>query len=199
MGATGNPQSFTVGQATPTTPTISNLPMSATYGGGFPANVSTTGDGTTSVDASTTPTVCTVSGSPPLDVSFIGVGTCTLTAKVAAGTDYMGATGNPQSFTVGQATPTTPTISNLPMSATYGGGFPANVSTTGDGATSVDASTTPTVCTVSGSPPLDVSFIGVGTCTLTAKVAAGTDYMGATGNPQSFTVDPATPTTSACR
>ena len=38
--------------------------------------------------------------------------------------------------TVGKATPTTPTISNLPWSGTPGGGFIADVNTDGDGANS---------------------------------------------------------------
>ena len=161
----------------PTTPTISNLPVGGTYGGGFTATVSTTGDGTRSVTSSTT-SVCTTSG---LTVNYVGVGTCTLTAHVALGTAFDPADGTPQSFTVGQATPTTPTISNLPVGGTYGGGFTATVSTTGDGTRSVTSSTT-SVCTTSG---LTVDYVGVGTCTLTAHVAAaGTDYAGTGGVPR---------------
>ena len=185
--ADGGPQNFPVGQATPSTPTISNLPASGTYGGGFTATVSTTGDGTTSVSSST-PSVCTASG---LAVSYVGVGTCTLTAHVANGTDFTAADGGPQNFPVGQATPSTPTISNLPASGTYGGGFTATVSTTGDGTTSVSSST-PSVCTASG---LAVSYVGVGTCTLTAHVANGTDFTAADGGPQNFPVGQATPST----
>jgi hypothetical protein len=81
-------------------------------------------------------------------------------------------------------TPSSPTISNLPASAYYGGGFTPVVSTTGDGATSVTSST-PSACTTSG---LAVTYVGVGTCTLTAQVTAGTDYSAAEGTAQSFTV-----------
>ena len=179
---------FSVGQGTPSAPTISNLPASGTYGGGFTATVSTTGDGTTSVTSST-PTVCTASG---LAVSYVGVGPCTLTAQVAAGTNYGAASGSAQTFSVGQATPSTPTITNLPASGTYGSGFTANVSTNGDGTTSVTSST-PSVCTASG---LSVSYVGAGPCTLTAQVAAGTDYAAASGATQSFTVATAHTSTS---
>ncbi len=185
--ADGSPQSFTVSRETASTPTITNIPTSATYGGGFTATVSTNGDGATSVSSSTT-SVCTVSG---FTVSDVGAGTCTLTAHVAAGNDYTAADGSPQSFTVSRATPSTPTISDLPASGSYGGGFNATVSTNGDGATSVSSSTT-SVCTASG---LNVSYVGVGTCTLTAHVAAGNDYAAAEGSPQSFTVSQATPST----
>ncbi len=191
LAADGSSNSFTVGQATPTTPTISNLPASGTYGGSFTASVSTDGDGSTSVTSSTTD-VCTVE-SDELTVDFVGVGTCTLTAHVAAGTEYLAADGSSNSFTVGQATPTTPTISNLPASGTYGGSFTASVSTDGDGSTSVTSSTTD-VCTVE-SDELTVDFVGVGTCTLTAHVAAGTEYLAADGSSNSFTVGQATPTT----
>ena len=182
-------QSFSVGQATSSAPIVSNLPASGTYGGGFIAAVSTTGDGTTSV-TSPTPSVCMASG---LAVSYVGVGTCTLTAHVADGIDYLAADGSPQSFSVGQAAPTTPTISNLPASGNYGGGFTATVSTTGDGSTSVTSSTT-SVCTASG---LSVSYVGVGTCSLTAHVADGTDYLAADGSPQSVPVAGFTITTSS--
>ena len=185
--ANGTAQTFSVGQATPTTPSISDLPASGTFGGGFTATVSTTGTGTKSISSNST-AVCTVSG---LAVSYVGVGTCSLTAQVAAGTDYRSADGTAQTFSVGQATPTTPTISDLPASGTFGGGFTATVSTTGTGTKSISSNST-AVCTVSG---LAVSYVGVGTCSLTAHVATGTDYRSANGTAQTFSVGQATPTT----
>ncbi len=80
--------------------------------------------------------------------------------------------------------PTTPIITNLPAIGAFGGGFNAIVSTNGDGARSVTSSTT-IVCTVKG---LSVSYVGVGTCSLTAHVAAGTIYAAANGSVQSFTI-----------
>src|SRR5206468_1244787 len=146
-----SPQSFSVGQASPSSPTITNLPSIGSFGDGFTANVGTSGDGSPSVTSSTT-SVCTASG---LDVTYVGVGTCTVTAHVAAGTNYLGAEGSPQSFSIGQATPTTPTITNIPDSGLYGAGFTATVSTNGDGATSVTSSTT-SVCTATG---LSVTYV----------------------------------------
>ena len=262
--------SVTVSQGTASTPSISDLPASGTYGGNSGTlTVSTDGDGTTSVTSST-PSVCAASG---LVASYVGTGTCTLTAHVAAGTNYTAADGSPQSFTVSAATdtltvtgsqtyggspnfstspsngptqplsgsvtcttvnggtaiassltagggytldggsckglsltgsdtsnyilaysgstftvspanPSAPTISNLPSSSGQSSGFTATVSTTGDGTRSVTSSTS-SVCTASG---LAVSYVGPGTCTLTAHVAAGTDYTAADGSPQSFTV-----------
>jgi predicted outer membrane repeat protein len=176
----GAANGFTVGQATPTTPTISNLPANGTYGDGFTATVSTDGDGVTSVTSNAT-SVCTASA---LTVSYVGVGTCSLTAHVAAGNDYGAADGSAQTFTVGQATPTTVAIGNLPTGGTYGGGFTATVSTDGDGATSVTSNST-SICTAGG---LTVNYVGVGTCSLTAHAAVGTDYGAADGSAQTFTV-----------
>ena len=66
--------------------------------------------------------------------------------------------------------PSTPTISNIPGSPVFGGSFTASVNTDSTGVTSVTSST-PSVCTV-GLDNLTVSFVGVGTCTLTPHVAA---------------------------
>ena len=181
---------FEYQQPTPTTPSISNLPASGTYGGGFTATVSTTGDGTKSVTSNSTG-ICTASG---LVVSYVGVGQCSLTAHVATGTVYAAADGTAQTFSVGSATPTAPSISNLPTGAVYGGGgFTATVSTTGDGTTSVTSNST-SICTASG---LAVSYVGAGMCSLTAHVAAGTDYTAADGSAQTFSVGKATPSTTS--
>jgi hypothetical protein len=173
---------------TPTTPSIGNLPASGIFGGGFTASVTTNGDGATSV-SSDTPGICSASG---LIVSYVGTGICSLAAHVAAGTHYGAADGNPQTVTIGAATPSTPSIGNLPASGVDGGGFTATVTTNGDGPTSV-SSATPDICTASG---LTVSYVGPGICSLTAHVAAGNDYGAADGSPQTIAIDesPAAPT-----
>lgn len=170
----------------PLTVTASSGTM--TYGGSVPAvtaqasglvgtdTLATLGSGltcsttaTSTSDPGTYPTTCSGASDANYDISY------------AAG-----------SIVVSPATPTAPTISNLPASGIYGGGFTAAVATNGDGATSVTSST-PSVCTV-GSDGATVSYVGTGTCTLTAHVAAGTDYLAGDGNPQSFDVQKATPT-----
>ena len=184
--ASGTAQTFIVGQAAPSTPVISNLPGSGTYGGGFAATVTTTGDGTRSV-TSNSPGVCTANGSA---VTYVGVGQCSLTAQVADGTNYSaGSRPTPQTITIGRAGATTPTITNIPSPASEFFGFTAIVGTTGDGTTSVTSST-PKVCSV-GSNGLTVTFVGFGTCSLTPSVALGPNHFGATGNPESFPVQEA--------
>ena len=95
------PQTITIGRAGATTPTITNIPSPASEFFGFTAIVGTTGDGTTSVTSST-PKVCSV-GSNGLTVTFVGFGTCSLTPSVALGPNHFGATGNPESFPVQEA------------------------------------------------------------------------------------------------
>ena len=102
-----------------------------------------------------------------------------------SGTLYISDYNNMQIDTV-MVRVTSVAISNLPASASYGGSFTPTVSTTGDGTTSVTSSTT-SVCTVDPTSGL-VSYVGAGTCTLVAHVAAGTNYASADGADQSFSV-----------
>ena len=132
-------QSFTVAQATQAITYTSAQPSNAVYDGPT-YSVSATGGGSGNpvTFSSTTPSVCFVTGS---SVSFVGVGSCTVAADQAGNADYQAAPELSQPLSVGQATPSTPSISNLPASGTYGGGFTATVSTTGDGTTSISSST----------------------------------------------------------
>ena len=183
---------------------ISNLPASGTYGGSFTATVSTTGDGTTSVTSNST-SVCTVSN---LVVSYVGVGTCSLTAHVAAGTDYSAADGTAQSFSVNPATPKTA----LKLSATkvtYGDEgvehFSVTVSpqysgTTATGTVTVKQSTT-TLCVITlsgakGSCTLSAEKLAVGTYGLVATYKGSTDFGGSASAKESVTVAKATSKTS---
>ena len=131
----------------PTTPFISNLPTGGSYGGSFVALVNTNGDGMKFV-TSGSPGVCTV-GSDGITVHNVGLGTCSLSAHVTAGATYEQADGNPQTFTVSPAVPSTPRITNLPVGARVGGTFTAVISTNGDGIKSLTVGT-PLVCTVGG-------------------------------------------------
>jgi hypothetical protein len=147
--------------------------------------VNTTGDGLKTVTSST-PSFCTVANG--LTVSFVGVGTCTLTAHVGLGTVYFPGDGAAQSFVVGRAFSSAPSITNLPFNPIAEGGFTATVSTNGDGQRSVSSSTTG-VCTVGGDG-LTVTYVTPGACTLTAQVSQGPTHLGASGSPQTFTVLP---------
>lgn len=173
-------QSFVITQATPSSPTISNIPSGAVVGDSFTPVVSTTGDGVTTV-TSNSPSVCSVASGV---VSFHAVGSCALVGHVADGTNFLGANGSVQQFSIGQGTPSTPTITNLPSSAATGESFAPVVSTTGDGVATV-TSNSPTICASSGSV---VVFLKPGLCSLTAAVASGTNFLGANGVAQTLVV-----------
>ena len=177
------PGTLTIQTATATI-SISNIPSSAVYGGSFTPTYSYSGTGTpTESTTSSTMTVCQVLANG--SVSFVGVGTCTLTPSATATANNSAVTGAPQSFQVGMATATI-SISNIPSSAVYGGSFTPTYSYSGTGTpTESTTSSTTAVCTVSGST---VNFVGVGTCTLTAKATATTDDLAVTGAPQSFNI-----------
>ncbi len=180
----GSAQNLTVGQGPvtpPTTPTISNIPSAPVAFGSFTPTVSTNGDGTTSVTSSTT-AVCKVTAGL---VSFDHAGTCTLVPHVTAGVLHSAADGAATSITVAKATPTAPTITNIPDAAVREGTFTPTVSTNSTGTTSVTSSTTD-VCFVDMQKA--VVFRTLGTCMLVPKVAATSDYAAATGSAQTVSV-----------
>jgi uncharacterized delta-60 repeat protein len=176
--ATGSTQSFAVGLSI----SINNIPASPVYLGTFTPTYSYTGNGKTSTTSSTK-SVCTVSAKGV--VKFVAVGTCTLTAHAAATGGSPAATGDPQSFSVGQAT-TTISIKSLPKKAKVGGNFTVTYTYSGDGSPFVTSSTA--TCTVSGSS--QVTFASAGLCTLTPHATAGVNYAATDGAQKSFTIAP---------
>ena len=123
---------------------------------------------------SSTPAVCTVSGST---LTLASAGTCTVTASQAGNASYLPATAVPRSFNVAQATqsisfagPGDQTLNSGPpvlptLSASASSGLPVTF-----------ASTTPAVCTVSGTA---LTLVSAGTCTLTANQAGNTTFAAA--------------------
>jgi CSLREA domain-containing protein len=162
---------FTVSSTGTPTNTITNANFSScTRSSALPAGVTLTDNGNNTA---------TLAGMPAAGTAS------TYTLCLNASNGYGTAATQQFTLTVARATPTTPTISNLPASGTYGASFTANVGTNGDGATSVTSST-PAVCTVSSTSK--VSFVGVGPCTLTAQLAQGASYAAAHGNAQTVSV-----------
>jgi hypothetical protein len=166
-----------------------SVTVSPQYSGSTPTGTVTVKESNTTLCVTT---LSSGKGSCTLSATQLDAGTYSLVATYSGSTDFGASSSAKETLSVGQATPSTPMISNLPASGTYGGSFTATVSTTGDGTTSVTSNST-SVCTVSN---LVVSYVGVGTCSLTAHVAAGTDYSAADGTAQSFSVNPATPKTA---
>ena len=120
---------------------------------------------------SSTPTICTVSGST---ASLLAPGTCILHAAQAGNSNYAAATSVSQGFYVHPAsqTITFPTITGawyalqqITLSATASSGLAVSF-----------ASTTPTVCTVSGNT---ASLLIAGSCILHASQTGSTVYAAA--------------------
>jgi Big-like domain-containing protein len=160
---------------------------------GTPTGTVTFSDGTTTLCG----TPISLSGAQAICTTSLQPGTHSIVASYSGDSNYGPSVSSVLSQSVNPATPSTPTITNIPGSgvAIYGGSFVPTVSTTaGDnGTTSVTSSTLP-VCTVSSGT---VNYVGTGTCTLTAHVAAGTNYGSADGTSQSFTVSQPRAITSA--
>jgi len=147
--------------------------------------VATASSGLAVAFSSTTPTICAASGST---LSLLTAGTCVVRASQAGNADYSAAPATAQSFAVHLApqtitfTPITGTqyaLASAPLTATASSGLGVAFS-----------STTPTICSVSGSR---LSLLIPGTCVVHAAQAGNSVYASAT-TAQSFAVslDPQT-------
>jgi hypothetical protein len=190
-----DPSNLTVTQATTGT-ALAVSPSSVTYGGESAVIFSTvltpqfsgTPTGSVTVAAGST-FLCTIT-LPSASSCFtgqtkLGAGVYTITATYS-GDNNFGSSPGTNGLTVKQATPSSPSIANLPSGAAEEGSFVASVATSGDGTRSVASQTTGT-CTVGGDG-VTVSFLVAGTCTLTPLVSNGHNFTGANGSPQTFTI-----------
>jgi hypothetical protein len=124
--------------------------------------------------------ICTVSGTT---VTLVNVGTCTIQATQAGNANYAAATPVNQSL---QVTQESQTIAFGALSNQALGTSPFTLSATASSGLAVSfASTTPAVCTVSGTT---VTLVNVGTCTIQATQAGNANYAAATPVNQSFQV-----------
>ena len=145
-------------------------PISYSPGGTFALTATGGGSGNPVTFASTTTSVCTVSGTT---ATIVAVGTCTLTANVVINK-------------AGQ------TISFGALATRNYGDAPFTVAATASSGLGVTfSSTTPTICSVSGST---VTLIAAGTCTIAADQAGNSNYNAAAQVAQSFTVNKAAQT-----
>ncbi len=129
--------------------------------------------------ASSTPLVCSTSGNSAM---LLAAGTCSLTASQAGNATYAAATSVTQSFTVSLAPqtitfgaiPTQRAATSIALGATASSGLPVSY-----------ASSTPLVCSISGT---SATLLTAGTCNLTASQPGNATYAAATPVTQSFTV-----------
>ncbi len=173
---------------TPATQTISFPAIAGEqYASGSVALAATASSGLPVSFASTTTSVCTVSGST---ASLLQYGNCTIEASQAGNDNYAAAPTVSQTFLV-HHTPQTISFAAIPsqvvnttltLSATASSGLPVSF-----------ASTTTSVCTVSGTT---ATLIATGTCSIEASQAGNTIYQPAANVGHSFSVTPLTQTIS---
>ena len=128
---------------------------------------------------SSTTAVCTVSGST---ATFVGAGTCSITASQGGNSAYAAATPVTESFAVA-AEAQTITFGAIGAQVV---GTPLSLNATASSGLAVSYSSSPSaVCTVSGST---ATFLGAGTCSITASQGGNSAYAAATPVMQSFNV-----------
>jgi uncharacterized protein (TIGR03437 family) len=142
--------------------------------------VATASSGLAVALASTTPAVCAVVGTT---VTLVSVGSCGIQASQPGNANYLAATSVSQSFLVTQGTQII-TFPVLPNVADGTGPFMA-VATASSGLPVSLASTSPTICSVSG---VTVTLLLVGACTLQATQAGNANYLAALAVSQHFSV-----------
>ena len=132
--------------------------------------------------ASTTLTTCTVSGNT---VTLIVGGRCAIKATQAGNGIYAAATPVVQAFTI---TKLAQTISFAPLPNVPLSTLPFTVTATASSGLAVSfASTTPTICTVSGNT---VTLVAAGRCAIKATQTGNATYAAATPVVQGFQVTP---------
>jgi|GEM_PF-1320349 len=134
---------------------------------------------------SETPLVCTVSGTT---ASFVATGTCTIQATQAGDFFNPPATPVSQNITVTSALLTAQTITFVQPAAQTVGTSLTLSATASSGLAVSYASTTTSVCTVSGTT---ATFLAAGTCTINANQPGNGTYAAASSVSQSFIVNTA--------
>lgn len=161
-----SPGNQTLGVATPV--------LSAIATSGMPVSIS-----------SSTPAVCTVANNA---LTLVAAGTCSLTANQSGNSVYNAAVAVVNSFSV--ASPSGAVLPAQTITFAAPGaqklGTPVALSASSDSGLAVSfASTTPTVCTLSGST---LTPVAAGTCTVTANQAGNSSFAAAATVTRSFAV-----------
>ena len=176
-------QSFTVTKADQTISfgALTNAPLGAPRVVGAAAT-----SGLAVVFSTTTPAVCTAGGTNGTTITLLAEGTCTVRADQAGNTIYNAAPSVDRSFGVGKTDQTIAfaalaavalTHPTVTVTASATSGLPVAFSTT-----------TPTVCTASGSNGATIHLVAAGTCTVRADQVGDTEFNAAAPVARSFTV-----------
>jgi hypothetical protein len=188
--ATQVQRSFNVGAAPLTPQTISFAsPGNQTLLVAPPALVASATSGLPVSFSSQTPGICTVSGNA---LTLVAAGACTIAANQAGNASFSAATAVTQTFTVTVAAQSITFAA--PPNQTVGTTPPALAANATSGLTVVFASSTPSVCTVSGTT---LTLLSAGTCSIDASQAGNGTYLAAPVVSRSFTVAAAVVTINA--
>ena len=167
-----------IGQAAQTITNFVANPAAPVYAPSGTFAISATGgaSGNPVVFASTTPAICTVAGGT---VTMVSAGNCALTANQVGNASYSAAPQVVLNVAIGLAAQAITNFTANPAAPVFAPNGTFALSATGGASTSpvVFASTTPAVCTVSGST---ATMLTAGTCALTANQAGDANYSPAT-------------------
>jgi sugar lactone lactonase YvrE len=179
---------ITVGSQTITfAPSVTSYPYVS--GGTFPL-IATSTSGLAVSFASTTPTICTVTGT---NANMLTLGTCTIQATQGGNATFSAAVPVSFSYTIStgvQSITYTPTVTTYPYS--LNGTFPLSATASSNLVVSF-ASTTPTICTVSGTT---ATIVSAGACTIQATQVGNSIFAPATPVSVSYTINPIAQTIS---
>ncbi|HEX4471987.1 MAG TPA: hypothetical protein VH085_08465, partial [Nocardioides sp.] len=178
-------QQFQVGKGTQTITFTTQPPSAPAFGSTYPVSATGGASGnkvTFSIDAATSHSACTLAGST---VTFNHAGTCIVDADQAAAADYESAPRVQQVVVVPKVAQTITFTSTPPASPRVGDKYPVTATGGASGKPVTFTSTTPKVCTVSGST---VSFVALGGCSIAADQAGNDDYLAAPTATQQVTI-----------
>ena len=193
LAATDVDRSFTISRASQsiTFATLADRAYSRTT---FTVSATTSASGLSVGFASQTTGVCTTSGTNGTTVTMVSLGTCTLRASQAGDGRYLAALDVDRSFTISRASQTVSFSMSLVPAQTYGNQtFTVSGSATGtDSAGAALAvsfsSSTPGVCSTSGSNGSTVSIVAAGTCSIVAAQDGNNLFSAASPVTQSITI-----------
>lgn len=176
---------------------ISSVAFSpATLAVGGSSTVSATGGGSGNpvTFTSTTTGVCTATGSNGATITALTAGTCSITANQAGNSGFAPATAVVQPITVAPGAQTIGAIGFTPSTLTVGGTTTASATGGASGNAVTFGTSTPTVCSVSGTNNATITPIIAGVCTITANQLGNANYNAAAQTSNSITVAAASQT-----
>jgi hypothetical protein len=178
-------QSIAVGKGSQAINFTTTAPTGAQVGGSYTPGATSTSGLAVAISLDATSTGCTLSSGT---VNFTGAGTCVIDANQPGNTDYLAAAQVQQSFVISKQNQSITFTSTAPSAAKNGGATYTAAATVTSGLTVTFGTSTPSICTSSGTNGATISFVAAGSCTVTADQAGNGTYNAAPQATQTFTV-----------